>query len=58
MPWNSSGTRHALRASLPPCPVGLGGGALFRLALVDTQNVLDKGTLETRLWDHLKEHRF
>ena len=29
----------------------------FRLAQVDTKDILDKGTLGTRLWDHLRKHR-
>ena len=28
----------------------------FRLAQVDTKDILDKGTLGTRLWDHLRKH--
>ena len=29
----------------------------FRLAQVDTKDILDKGTLGTKLWDHLRKHR-
>ena len=29
----------------------------FRLSQVDTKDILDKGTLGTRLWDHLRKHR-
>ena len=32
-------------------------GEPFRLAQVDTKDILDKGTLGTRLWDHLRKHR-
>jgi hypothetical protein len=28
----------------------------FRLAQVDTKDILDKGTLGTKLWDHLRKH--
>jgi len=31
--------------------------APFRLAQVVTKDILDKGTLGTRLWDHLRKHR-
>ena len=29
----------------------------FRLAQVDTKDILDKGTLGTKRWDHLRKHR-
>ncbi len=29
----------------------------FRLAQVDTKDILDKGTSGTKLWDHLRKHR-
>ena len=27
------------------------------MSQVDTKDILDKGTLGTRLWDHLRKHR-